>query len=540
MKYVGGENMLFNNRSTLMLMLAVLLLLVACSNNTTNGTANTSEEKNLFIGMVNPPIAFNTINSSDVASQYIEGFMFDSLLDMPESLNFTPKLAESFDTTDNQTYTIKINAKANWSDGTPVTAEDAAFTLNLIANPNVETHVGNFLTPLEGLENGKLPEGVAEIPSVKVIDEKTLEFKTTNPVDPNMIKEQLGVKLMILPKHILQDVDPKELSKDPFMQNPTVTNGPFKFVQYKKDQYVEFEKNPDYYLGTPKLDKIYVKIMPASNLVAQLQTGEIQMNNSLGKIAVQDYETVKKIENIKTELQQTIGFQMLVFNMETIKDAKLRQAMAYAINRESIVDNLLKGTGEIIDGPYTSLNPYLNNDLTKYTYDPEKAKQLLAESGWDVNQTLDFVVPLGNKVREQSANIIVQNLEDIGIKVKTATYDFPSSLQMAKEGDYDLYLLGNALTVDPDVSTMYASNGSFNFMNYNNPKVDQLLADGKAEPIAEKRKVIYDELQEIWEADLPVLTLYSDYNFAAVSDSLTYGGVNILDASVDYHLWDVE
>jgi peptide/nickel transport system substrate-binding protein len=540
MKYFGGENMLFNNRSTLMLMLTALLLLVACSNSTTNGTANTSEEKNLFIGMVNPPIAFNTINSSDVASQYIEGFMFDSLLDMPESLKFTPKLAESFDTTDNQTYTIKINAKANWSDGTPVTAEDAVFTLNLIANPNVETHVGNFLTPLEGLENGKLPEGVAEIPSVKVIDEKTLEFKTTNPVDPNMIKEQLGVKLMILPKHILQDVDPKELSKDPFMQNPTVTNGPFKFVQYKKDQYVEFEKNPDYYLGTPKLDKIFVKIMPASNLVAQLQTGEIQMNNSLGKIAVQDYETVKKIENVKTELQQTIGFQMLVFNMETIKDAKLRQAMAYAINRESIVDDLLKGTGEIIDGPYTSLNPYLNNDLTKYTYDPEKAKQLLAESGWDKNQTLDFVVPLGNKVREQSANIIVQNLEDIGIKVKTATYDFPSSLQMAKEGDYDLYLLGNALTIDPDVSTMYASNGSFNFMNYNNPKVDQLLADGKAEPVAEKRKVIYDELQEIWEADLPVLTLYSDYNFAAVSDSLSYGGVNILDASVDYHLWDLE
>lgn len=313
MKYVGGKNMLFNNRSTLMLMLAVLLLLVACSNSTTNGTANTSEEKNLFIGMVNPPIAFNTINSSDVASQYIEGFMFDSLLDMPESLNFTPKLAESFDTTDNQTYTIKINAKANWSDGTPVTAEDAAFTLNLIANPNVETHVGNFLTPLDGLDNGKLAEGVSEIPSVKVIDEKTLEFKTTKPVDPNMIKEQLGVKLMILPKHILKDVDPKELSKHPFMQNPTVINGPFKFVQYKKDQYVEFEKNLDYYLGTPKLDKIFVKIMPASNLVAQLQTGEIHMNNTLGKIAVQDYETVKKIENVKTELQQTIGFQLIVF-----------------------------------------------------------------------------------------------------------------------------------------------------------------------------------------------------------------------------------
>lgn len=526
-------------KSFSLIMIVFLLLLAACNNATTGNTSDTSD-KTLYIGMVNPPILFNPINSSDVASQYIEGFIFDTLLDMPTSLEFTPKLADSFETTDNQTFTIKINEKANWSDGEPVTADDLAFTMNLIANPEVETHVGNFLTPLEGLENGKLPEGITEIPSVTVIDDKTLEFKTSQPVDPNMIKEQLGVKLMILPKHVLEDVDPKELSKDPFMQNPTVTNGPFKFVQYQKDSFVEFEQNADYYLGTPKLDKIFVKIMPAANIVAQLQTGEIHMNNTLGKIAVQDYETVEKIDNMKTELQPTIGFQMMVFNTETVKDAKLRQAVAYAINRESIVEDLLKGTGEIIDGPYTSLNPYLNKEIETYTYDTEKAKQLLAESGWDTSKTLRFVVPLGNKVREQSANIIMQNLEDIGLKVETSTYDFPTSLQKAKDGDYDLYLLGNVFTVDPDVSAMYASTGTFNYMKYNNPKVDELLAAGKAEPDSEKRKEIYDELQQIWEEELPVLTLYSDYNFAAISEDISYGGVNVLDSSVDYHLWDLK
>lgn len=521
--------------------IALLLLLTACSGVANTGTNSGSSKGNtMYIGLVNAPVSFNPINSSDIAASWLEKFMFDTFLEMTGPLEFTPKLADSFETEDNQTFTIKLNEKAEWSDGTPVTANDVAFTMNLVANPKTETAIGTYLTIIDGLnESGKFPDGVTEIPSLTIIDDKTIQFKTKTPVDPNMVKEQLGSKFMILPEHVLKDVAPEDLQKDPFMQKPTVTNGPFKFVQYAKDQYVEYEKNDNYYLGEVQLDKMFVKIMPAANLVAQLQTGEIQMNaaGGIGKIAVQDFDTVKGFENVTTKTEKTYGYQNMMFNTEKITDEKVRQAFAYAIDREKIVNQLLKGEGEIVDGPYTSVSPYLDKDLATYTYDPEKAKQLLEEAGWDFDKTIDFVVPIGNKVREQSADIIAQNLEAIGIKLNTTTYDFPTIMSKAKAGEFDLLLMGFTNTIDPDVTTVYGSNATSNYTNYSNSEVDKLLLAGKQEPDTEKRKEIYNELQAIWSKELPVFTLYSDYDFGAISKDVAVGGPKVFGFHNELYKW---
>ncbi|MED4039470.1 ABC transporter substrate-binding protein [Niallia taxi] len=521
--------------------IALLLLLTACSGVANTGTNSGSSKGNtMYIGLVNAPVSFNPINSSDIAASWLEKFMFDTFLEMTGPLEFTPKLADSFKTEDNQTFTIKLNEKAEWSDGTPVTANDVAFTMNLVANPKTETAIGTYLTIIDGLnESGKFPDGVTEIPSLTIVDDKTIQFKTKTPVDPNMVKEQLGSKFMILPEHVLKDVAPEDLQKDPFMQKPTVTNGPFKFVQYAKDQYVEYEKNDNYYLGEVQLDKMFVKIMPAANLVAQLQTGEIQMNaaGGIGKIAVQDFDTVKGFENVTTKTEKTYGYQNMMFNTEKITDEKVRQAFAYAIDREKIVNQLLKGEGEIVDGPYTSVSPYLDKDLATYTYDPEKAKQLLEEAGWDFDKTIDFVVPIGNKVREQSADIIAQNLEAIGIKLNTTTYDFPTIMSKAKAGEFDLLLMGFTNTIDPDVTTVYGSNATSNYTNYSNPEVDKLLLSGKQEPDTEKRKEIYNELQAIWSKELPVFTLYSDYDFGAISKDVAVGGPKVFGFHNELYKW---
>ncbi|WP_141430548.1 ABC transporter substrate-binding protein [Bacillus sp. 03113] len=532
-------------RAVSLIAILSLFLLAACSGGSKSTTSEDSGSKKggtVFIGLVNAPVSFNTINSSDIAAQFLEKFMFETFLDMDKPLSFTPRLAESFDTTDNQTFTIKLQKDAKWSDGTPVTAKDIAFTMNLVANPKTETSVGAYITVLDGLTpNGKLPEGVAEIPSIKVIDDKTFEFKTKKPVDPNMIKEQLGTKFMILPEHVLKNVAPENLQKDPFMQNPTVTNGPFKFVQYKKDQYVEYARNDQYYLGKPILDKVYVKIMPAPNLVAQLQTGEIHMNaaGGIGKIVVQDYKTVEGYKDVTTKTEPNIGYQTIMFNNQTVKDPKVRQAIAYAINRKAILDKLLLGKGEIVDGPYTSVSPYLDKEMDSFTYDPEKAKQMLQDAGFDFNKPIRFVVPLGNKVREQSADIIAENLKAIGLKLETATFDFPTIMSKARAGDYDLLLIGLSNTIDPDVSYLYSKDGSSNYMKYNNPKVDELLAAGKSEADSKKRKEIYADLQRIWNEDMPVFTLYSDYDFAAVSKEVKFGGPKVFGFHKDLQKWSL-
>lgn len=555
MKNVGTKK---KKRSLLNLwllsLLAFTLVVAGCSSpqsatenneqaNESDPSGNAGGEKVIFMGQVNAPVTFNPINASDVASQYNQIPIFDSLLDMIGPLEFVPKLATSFETEDNQTFVIKLNEKAAWTDGTPITADDVAFTINLAANPKTESAVGGYISLLEGLdESGKLPDGQETVPSVKVIDDKTLEIKTKTPIDANVLKEQLGVKLLILPKHVLENVPPEQLSKHEFFQHPTVTSGPFKLVKYAKDQYIEYAANPDYYRGAPKIDKLFIKLMPATNLLAQLQTGEIHMNTGvgIGLIPSADYEAVKKLENVTVKEEKKTGIQVMMFNVNTIPDAKVRQAIAYAVDRHLIVDNLLKDAGEVVDGPYSTINPYLNTNLATYEYNPEKAKALLAEAGWDSSRTLRLVVPTGNVTREQSADIIAQNLQNVGVKAKIEKYDFATVMQKGKAGEYDLLLIGNNLTLDPDgASIFYKSDGNFNYMGYSNPTVDQLFEQGKKETDPAKRKAIYDELQRIWQEDLPMLTLYSDYEVLAVSKKVKVGEPKFFGTFYNVHEWDL-
>ncbi|MFT8872076.1 MAG: ABC transporter substrate-binding protein [Sporolactobacillus sp.] len=512
-----------------LLMAFTLVLLTACGgSSSSSSTAKTAKaKKTIYLGMVNPPASFNPINTADIGGQFAERVMFDAFLDMTSPLKFQPKLANSITTKDNQTYTINLNPKAKWTDGKPVTADDVVFTFNLIANPKTTVSVGSNISTLEGVDaNGKLTNGLTSIPDLKAVNAHTVTFKLKAPSDPNYIKEMIGTKIITLPQHILKDIAPQDLATAPYMVSPTVSDGPYKFVTYNKNTYIQYKANDDYYLGKPVTPNFYIKIMQATNLADELQAGTIQANASggIGDIPYQDIDTVKKIPNTVTNVYKQIGFQTMQFNTKTIPNAKVRQALAYAINRQQIVTKLLKGQGEIIDGPYTSMSPYLDKSLKTIKYDPKKAKKMLQDAGFDFSKTLNFVVPIGNQVRMQSADIIAQNLEAVGVKVKETTYDFPTIMQKGKAGDFDLLLIGFTFNIDPDVSSLYAPNGTYNFMKYTNPESDELLQKGKAQVSKADRVATYDKLQKIWQADMPVLTLYSNYEIVTKSKGLTYGG----------------
>jgi peptide/nickel transport system substrate-binding protein len=546
---------------TLFIVLMALTVVTACGNTNTSNTANSQQstnqtenedngdgeakpaaDKTLFIGVSIPPVAFNPLANGDIASTYVQGFLFDPLLVMDGPLNFVPKLATGIETTDNQNYTVHLDPAAVWSDGTPLIADDLIFTLNRAADPLVQSVYGAYVSILEGVEaGGKLPEGQSEIPSVKKVDEHTVALKTKQPVDPNLVKEQIGSKILILPKHVLEKVAKEQLAQDPFMLNPTVTSGPFKFVKFEKDQYVQLVANPNYYQGAPKLSNVYIKILTAPNLVAQLQSGEIHMTSggSPSKIAVQDYETLQNLPNVNTSLEATLNFQTVLLNQNTLKDVKLRQAIATGIDRKFIVDELLAGTGEIINSPYTSLHPYNNPNVKSYDYNSEASKKLFEEAGWNFSDTLDLVVPTGNQIREQVANIIVENLRQIGVKVKIATFDFPTVMQKAKAGEYDLLLMGYTFTIDPDYTSLYGSNEPYNFMKYNSAENDRLLLEGKNEADSAKRKVIYNQLQELWQQELPLITLYSDPDFFVVSKKIIKGGPKVFGTFAEVQNWDI-
>ncbi|WP_369374526.1 ABC transporter substrate-binding protein [Promicromonospora sp. Populi] len=487
-----------------------------------------ADGETLIIGNINPVASFNPINQTDVGGQWANEFVLDSLLDQPELLEFTPELATSFETEDNQTYTVTLNPDATWSDGEPVTSADVAFTLNLIANPDSLTALGTSISSLEGVDpvTGKLPAGETEIPGVTVVDEQTIELRTAQPVDPNYIYEIIGSRLLILPAHHLADIPPAEFGESEFAQLPDVTSGPYTFASYTDDVSIEYAARTDYYEGTPEIPNVAVRIMPAANLAGDLQAGAIHMNSGggIGNIPVQDLATVEGLDNVTTRLDPTLGVQFIEFNTETVPEVEVREAMAHAINREQIVDQLLQGNGEIVDGPYTSQSPYLDTDLEQITYDPDLARELLEGTDFDEETTLRFVVPTGNAIREQSADIILQNLEAVGFTVEQTNVDFPTLLTMADDGDYDMLLIGNTFNIDPDVTFMYGSQGSSNYTGYSSDVADELLAEGKSEPDTAAREEIYAELQAVLQEDLPQLGLYSDSAASVVSNDVAVGG----------------
>jgi peptide/nickel transport system substrate-binding protein len=500
-----------------------LLIASSCAGDTGGSAAGDT----LYVGTVNPPASFNPINQSDVAGQFAVRFVMDALMDQPEPLKFVPKLAESIESTDNKTFTVKLRTGAKWSDGKPITAKDVVYTINLIANRDSLTTLGGNIAPLTGLDaTGKLPKGQTAVPGLKATDDSTVVFTTKTATDPNYVKEMIGTKIIIMPEHVLGTTAPAKIDDSKFAQLPDVTSGPYKFTKYTQNASIEYAADPSYYGGAPKIAKLIMKIMPAANLAGELQTGSIMMNSGggIGNVPFQDLKTVQNLKDVTTKVNPTIGFQTIQFNVKTFPDPRMREGLAHAINRQQIVDELLLGNGEVVDGPYTSQSPYLDKNLKTLTYDPALAKKLLTEAGWDFGRKINFVVPTGNKIRERSADILLQNFKAIGLNVVQTNYDFPTTLAKARAKDHDMVLMGLTFNIDPDVSNMYSSTGSFNLTGYNSPESDKLLVAGRAEANTAARHTIYNNLQKLWQADLPVLTLYSDHAVAATNKSVAVGG----------------
>lgn len=522
-----------------------VLILSACggSGASTGGSQKTGN-KVINVGMMNAPSGFNPLEWTDVAQEVNCGLLFQALVELDDDMTYKPMLADSITTTDNQTFTIKLNQKAKWTDGKPVTVDDEIYTIGLISNPKVPATVASNFSVIEGLDNkGKNTTGKDEISGVKKVDDKTMTIKTKAPMDITLFEDGVCTKLKALPKHVLSSTAPEKIYQSSFIQKPNVSNGPFKLQQYVKDQYVEYTANKDYFKGEPKLDKLIFKIMQGANITAQLQSGEIDMNDpNLGQIPFQDNAKVKAMPNLTTDskgVQSTI--QTLMINVKTISDPKVRKAISYAINRNMIIKDLLKGDGEIIESPYLGESKFLNKNIKPTPYDPEKAKELLKEAGWDFNKAINFDIPTGNKVREQVADIITQNLQSIGLKINPQKYDFVTSLATAKKHNFDIYLVGIPVyPTNPDVSSILRTGQGLNLSQYSNQEMDNLLTQGLSEVDPGKRQQIYDKVQELFAQDLPCPSVYVQNQLKAVNKRVTYGKPKNYGMFIDVYKWDVQ
>ena len=511
-------------RVALAVLVAVSLLLPLSLRPPAGESAGPDSSLVVVAGMWSPPNNFNPINTDSSYGLYPIHFMFETLVAARlenNKLVLSPLLADRWTVSpDRQTFTFELSPTATWTDGKPVTADDVVFTVMAISDPKVDTNRGAQVAQIAGLDvGGKRAAGAAV--GIRAVNARTVEVKTKGPVDPTMFLEVFGNGMYILPKHVLDGTPSDQLDKNPFFQNPTVTDGPFKFVQYRTDEYIELAANDTYHRGAPKVRRVFIRIIPPASMVAQLQRGDMDLGAGfgIGEIPIEDWAAVKKLPNVRAASFPAPGYQYMLFNFQRpyLQDKRVRQAIAQATNRQLMISQLLQGEGVVADGPIPPSNPYFDKAVKPWPYDPAKAKGLLQEAGWDANRTLLLRVPVGNTIRERSADIIQQNLQAVGIKVQIQKSDFPTHIAAAKKGDYDLLLVGWSGPTDPDVSSQYRTNGQYNFSFLSNPDMDRLLDAGVAASDPAKRRDIYDQFQTLFADQVPVLVLYYANARTAVS-----------------------
>ncbi|MCQ2374032.1 MAG: ABC transporter substrate-binding protein [Phascolarctobacterium sp.] len=499
----------------------------------------------LIIGLTNAPVSLNPLMTPDASGKFLSRYMYETLLGQPKAYQFSSHLAQSFETKDNQTFTIKLNPKAKWTDGKPITADDVIFTFNLIANPKNENARGRFIKFLPGLNgNGKLEAGNTAIPGLVAKDATTVEFKTKTPLDINYVKALMGFDVPILPKHVFEKLDPAKLSQSEIATNPTVTSGPYKFVKMVAGNNIELVANENFYLGAPKTKRIFIKIQNGTNMVTDLKAGKIHMitGGAVGTVPVKDIDMLKKEPNLVVKHVPAPATQFMEVNYSKPEfNTKFRRALAMAINKKQIVDDLYKGYASVIPSLYTMDSPVFDKELKPIPFDVEAAKKELKESGFDTSRELTLQVPTGNILREQSADIIQQNLKAIGLKVKQQKMDFPSLMSNCRKGNFELLLMGLSQPTDPDYAAYYIPGSSNNFGHVNDPKLTEMFAKGASATSFEARKAVYKDIQKYMRDNQPNIILYGQEHFIVQTKNLVGGIHDYWEGSLDdVHTWELK
>ncbi|MDF2628051.1 MAG: oligopeptide-binding protein AppA [Symbiobacteriaceae bacterium] len=554
--------MLRKKSAWLSLLLVLMLIVSACSKpsggdktpDTNNPPAGeekpSSGPKILTIGMWSAPESFNSITNKTSYGTLIISVVYPSLYALTPKLEYEPRLASSYTVNPEQTeFTFKLNPNAKWTDGKPITAEDVAYTFQVIAHPDTPTSRRSLIDTIKGLD----ATGVSEtkdfnVSGIQVVDAQTIKFTTKKPVDFDAFMEKVASGIYIMPKHMLEPfvkADLKGLDKSEITMKPTVFGGPFKLVQYVTDQHVELAPNENYFLGKPKLNKLFYKIVGQATFSAALEKGEIDLaaGNGVGEVPIADWEKVSTLSTLNPVTYVAPSYQYLDINVAKpeFSSPKVRQAIAHAINRPLIVQRLLKGQGEVLNSPINSANKYYSKELqSQLAYDPAKAKQMLQEAGWDFNKEVVLLTPTGNVVREQSADIIMANLQEVGMKVKIEKVDFTTRQARSAAGDFQLSLVGFSATFDPDFSGQVSSTGAFNDRKYKNAKMDQLMAQGKEIVKFEQKKPHYDQAQQHFIDEMPFIPLYAVKALTAVNKRVVAAQPSPAGLTWNAHLWDVK
>ena len=475
--------------------------------------------------------------------KYATSLVFLPLVELNSDLEFVPQLAQSITTDDNLNFTRTLQDNAAWSDGTPVTAEDIEFSLVVAADPD-SANASLAMYAIEGTDDGGLIESGAEhISGIQVVDDKTLTVTTKWPTALYTFENNFGRYLLPIPKHVLGDTPRAELLTDDWFNHPDVISGPYFISDFDLEHYVRFTANDAYFLGAPKIQYLNINILESSALLAGLRSGEIDLiQQTMGSIPVEDYEAVEALEGVTAVVGTPITNESIFINTANVPDVRIRQAILYSIDRQSMFDALLNGNGELVDGFLVSASPYFSDELGVTEYDIEKAAALVEEAKADgANTDLVWYVNSSESTWGLAVEYFAAVLEEIGLHIDIRTVSLANLMDIANNGEHDIMSVEYTYApVDPYTDVAWLLGGEGSWTGYATDETNEALSLSQeltdVDAITEQYLIVDRAMQQ----DVAMISGWVIATLGAVNDRLTGVTPNVFGTFVDVQNWDVQ
>jgi len=479
--------------------MSISLLLSACEQ-------KTGRNQNSFVeSSIGDARRLNPVIANDSASGTINDLIFNGLVKYDKDIRIIGDLAERWMISNGgRIITFYLRKGIRWHDGVEFTAEDCLFTYQKLVDPNVATPYSS---------------SYMDVRKAETIGRYIFRVTYKEPFSPALDSWNMGM----LPKHIL---DGKDINTDIFNRNPIGT-GLYKFRGWVAGQKIVLDANDDYYEGRPNIDQVIYRIIPdSSTMFQELLSGGVDMMNLNPLQYLRKSETRRIRENYRKFRYPANGYTYMGYNLRSVlfSDKKVRQALAYAIDRQAIIDGILLGLGRPCTGPFSDVSWAYNPHAKNYPYDPERAKRMLSDAGWKRSNTdtilekngrpfrFTIMTNQGNTERIRTAEIIQQNFKKVGIDVKIRVMEWQAFLEQIDNRSFDAMILGWGMGRDPDIYDIWHSSktkkGEYNFISYKNGEIDRLLIAGRRTFDIAKRKKIYYRIHAILADEQPYAFLY--------------------------------
>ncbi len=469
------------------------------------------------------------------------------------------------------TYTFTLPKNAAWSDGTPLTAKDVAFTYKLALDPAINSTLWAMnLSSIKGALDYQ--RGAAkDVEGIKVVDDQTIRFELRESNGTFLFNTYLG----ILPSHILGKVNPREIEKQTYVDAPTVTSGAYEFVKYELGQSIQLKKKSNYWGKSVAIDEITVRMFDSNAaLLAALEAGDAQIAAvpheeiaRLRKIPYLDALSAKGASNYALHVDARTKDQIAALNKSKdqggrgyaiarapkpyLADKRFRQALSYALDRNAIIQAVVNGEGAPIYSPMFGPDWAINPNLNKYDPNLDRARTLMKEAGitFDAqgialfdNKPIALVYLASTSEDARKLGEAIQNqLLRIGIRVDIKLVPYEVFQQAAIDGEGDLIRgIGARFGVDPSVSALYytcKAGWAELVLGYCNAKFDDFIVKGNAASKTEDRQKSYWDASALLNDELPSIFLFAPNVFVGVNKGLS--GIKPL-ADPNYLMWNIQ